>query len=221
MKLYHYAAELYTSLKTRRASGAASPEEIKRAEAAAKRFHDEGAYVDHISFFFDPIPSKTLANIYGPNHRAWSKGNRLFEYVIDTKALNDDILYRVVESVRKTAYLDKFSEENNWEDDNPATLAKWVAEINALQRKWGELGNSRFGLELQIAANAGKTEQAYVIASQREDFAEGRDKYAANVPHLMVYPSSGTVAITSISSLIMGNDKRTPVTSATPTSFRW
>lgn len=221
MKLYHYAPDLFTSLQTRRKSGLATAVEIKRSEESAKKYLSEGAYVDHISFFFDPIPSKVLANIFGPTHRAWAKGTKLFEYVIDVPALGNDVLYRVVESARKTAFLDQFSKDHNWEDDDPVLLMKYTKEINALQRKWGELGTGLINLERQIALNVGKTEQAYVIASQREDFEWGREKYAANVPHLMVYPSSGEVAISSISSLVMGSDTRVPVKSAHPASFHW
>lgn len=221
MRLYHYAPDRFASLQTRRKSGLASADEIKRSEESAKKYLSEGAYVDHISFFFDPIPSKTLANIYGPTHRAWAKGTKLFEYVVEVSALGHDVLYRVVESARKTAFLDKFSEDNNWENDDPAVLMKYIKEINTLQRKWGELGTGLVSLERQIALNVGKTEQAYVIASQREDFEWGREKYAANVPHLMTYPASGEVVISSISSLVMGNDTRTPVKSTQPASFRW
>jgi hypothetical protein len=221
VRLYQYAPDHFASLQTRRKSGLASADEIKRSEQSAKKYLSEGAYVDHISFFFDPIPSKVLANIYGPTHRAWAKGTKLFEHVVDVTSLGHDVLYRVVESQRKTAFLDEFSKDNNWEDDDPAMLMKYIKEINALQRKWGELGTGLVNLEKQIALNVGKTEQAYVIASQREDFEWGREKYAANVPHLMVYPTSGEVAIASINSLVMGNDTRTPVKSARPASFHW
>lgn len=221
MQLYHYAAKQFDALKTRRASGVATADEIRKAEAQAKKFHDEGAYVDHISFFFDPIPSKTLGQIFGADHAVWYPGSQLFEYVVDVEALGDDVLYRVVESLRRTVFLDKFSKDNNWESDDPAILSRYISQINALQKKWGELGRGIPALRSQILLNKGKTEENYLAAAARPDFADGKHRYASNVPHLMAYPTSGVVAYKAINKLVIGNDARTPVNLHSTPAMRW
>lgn len=222
LKLYHYAPELYPQLLTRRRSGKADAAEIKRSEASAKKYLDEGPYVDHISFFFDPIPADLLPKLYGPNHRAWFKGNRLYEYVVDVDILQRDLLYRVVESERKTAFYDKFVEEHNWIEDDPVLLMKYIREINALQRKWGELGREWSQFKQQILLNQGKTREAYIRASQRPDFEDGKQRYASNVPHLMVYPSPGIVEYSAVNTVVMGSDRRTPYKTKSINSFiKW
>lgn len=208
LKLYHYARELYPSLQTRRKSGKADGAEVKRSEERAKQYMSEGPYVDHISFFFDPIPADLLPTLYGPDHAVWFKGNRLYEYIVDVDTLQRDLLYRVVESERKTAFMDKFVKEHNWVDDDPVLLMKYIREINDLQRKWGELGRDWPDFKKQILLNQGKTREAFIRASQRQDFQEGRHRYASNVPHLMVYPSHGVIEYAEINVVTLGRNQR-------------
>jgi hypothetical protein len=222
LKLYHYAPDFYPNLQTRRKSGKADVAEIKRAEESARRLGLEGPYVDHISFFFDPIPADILPNLYGQDHAVWFKGNKLYEYIVDVDSLQRDLLYRVVESERKTAFLDKFAEEHNWVDDDPVLLMKYLKEIDTLQRKWGELGREWSEFKKQIQLNQGKTRSAYIRASQRDDFEAGRRRYASNVPHLMVYPSPGVIDYAEVNTVTLGSDRRIPYKPRTNNRFtKW
>jgi len=220
MKLYHYSKARFPELLTKRLSGA-SAEEIRKSEKQRDRHGFIGAYVDHISFFFDPIPSKTLADIFKNDHHTWYRGNALFEYVVDVNQFEVDVPFSVVESRNKTAFMDKFIEEHNWVEDDPVLLAKYLKELAKLEVEWGELGHSLSGLKKQIAKNKGGTKQAYLDAAARADFEEGRQRYATNVPHVMVYPKSGRAAFSELNRLIIGNDTRTPVVRANPASFKW
>lgn len=201
MNLYHYSKEKHPVLKTRRTLGMSMP----------KGWTGSDDYLDHISFFFDPIPSKTIATIFGSDHGFWYRGNRIIEHIIDVDTLEPDVRYHVVESVERTKLLDEFAEENNWEEDDPKLLAKWLI----LERRKGlanhEIGFTLSELKKQITQNKGITELAYVAASAREDFQHGKRKYAANVPHVMIYPKEGSIPVMSFNKLTIGDNTRTPL----------
>ena len=205
MKLYHYSKDQYNTLMTKRASGKATPEEIERAEKSAKRILMPGAsYVDHISFFFEPIPADILHNIYGKDHAVWYEGNELYEYVVNVDRLPEGMLYEVVESAREMAALDAFAKEHNWVEDNPALLRKWFAFILNEKVKWGEYGKSRSKLLYQIKRYQGRLRYEFLEAKQREDFQTNFHKYAASVTHLMVYPATGEIQYDVMNRVIIG-----------------
>ncbi|MNI29819.1 hypothetical protein D3C76_89690 [compost metagenome] len=220
MKLYHYAKTRFPELLTKRLSGA-SAEEIRKSEKQRDKYGFIGAYVDHISFFFDPIPSKTLGDIFKNDHSTWYRGNTLYEYVIDLGQFESDLGYAVMESRNKTAFMDQFIAEHNWVDDDPVLLAKYLKELAVLEAKWGEVGHSLSKLKQQVALNVGKTQQAYLDAAARADFEEGRHRYATNVPHLMLYPRSGKAQYSELNQVTIGSDTRTPILRAKPASFKW
>lgn len=198
MKLYHYSDTQYPTLLTRRMSGLPLPGGVKVSDN----------YLDHISFFFDPIPSKIMPDIFSKGHPFWFAGHRIFEHVIEVNELDAKIRFEVVESLKKTTLLDEFSEKNNWVDDNPQLLKQWEALIARESVKWGEVGNTRAQLKEQIRNNVGYTQPCFILASQRDDFQFGYNKYAANVPHLMLYPATGMIAVREVYELKIGSDYR-------------
>lgn len=220
MHLYHYSTTQYPELLTRRAAGA-SKKEIRESEKQRDRYKFIGAYVDHISFFFDPIPSRTLADIFKDGHHTWYRGNVLFEYVIDVDQFEADIGYAVMESLKKTSFMDQFIKEHNWVEDDPMLLAKYLKELDALSYQWGEQGYSLAGLKRQIELNVGKTKGTFLEASRREDFEEGRQRYATNVPHVMLYPKSGRANYSILNRLTIGSDTRTALVKPPLSSFHW
>lgn len=205
MRLYHYSKDQYDTLMTKRASGKATPEEIKRAEAGARRILMPGtAYVDHISFFFDPIPSEILGQLYGKGHPVWFNGNELYEYVVEMDKLPEKLLYEVVETEREVAALDKFVKDHNWVNDDPVLLKKWFAFILSEKLKWGEYGDDLGKLYIQAKRNSGNLTTNFLKAVQREDFKDNFTKYAASVPHLMCYPSSGQIQYDIMNRVVIG-----------------
>ena len=114
-----------------------------------------------------------------------------------------------------------FSKENDWTTDDPAILKKWLKLADMMQREWGELGNDPKILRNQIQLNSGKILEYYKAAVLDEDFEYNKMKYAANVPHLMLYPIDGEVKFDHVNSLVMGSDKRTPVVKVKPPSRNW
>lgn len=201
MKLYHYSDTHYDVLLTRRMTGQAAPEGVKVSDD----------YLDHISFFFDPIPSKILPEVFSKGHPFWYTGHRIYEHIIDVNELEDGIRFHVVESLMKTKLLDEFSEEHNWVDDDPILLRKWENLIAGETLKAGEAGRSRTRLKIQISKNTGITASCFIAASQRDDFHYGYNKYAANVPHLMLYPEGGKIIVREVNELKIGSDFRKKV----------
>lgn len=198
MKLYHYSTSQFAELQSRRKSGLPIPEVVKTSDD----------YLDHISFFFDPIPSKILPEIFSKGHPFWFAGHRIYEHVIEVNELDDHIRFHVVESLNKTKLMDECVEEWNWVDDNPQLLKQWNLLIDHMQLKWGEVGETRTKLKEQIRKNVGYTQSCFILAGQRYDFQDGYNKYAANVPHLMLYPDSGIIVIREVYELKIGSDYR-------------
>jgi hypothetical protein len=209
MLLYHYSKTRYPSLLTKRKVGLLSKEEIKKADSSDRLNLLPGhSYIDHVSFFFDPVPSVMLSRIFGITHPVWHTGSKLFEHIIDTTMLDDDVIYEIVESDKKTKLFDEFVEEHNWTYDDPKLLQQWKMLELRKKMEWGEIGRSRKGLELQIVENGGHLDKAFLKAYNRADFEENRMKYAANVPHVMIYPKGGEIEVIGVNSLTIGNNTR-------------
>jgi len=203
MKLYHYSKSLYDILKNRLRSGAADDKEIKEQTEWNKKINGPGIYNAHISLFFDPLPLTLLGQIFGAGHHTWVNGNELYEYVIDTNSLDEDIVYDVVESPIAVKTLD----ETEWVDTDEF-LIQHKKKINAIKINSGEIGKSKSKLEKEINKYKNKTKDFYIAASRRDDFKENFNKYAACVPHVMLYPESGTIKIESINIVKVGSDSR-------------
>lgn len=209
MLIYHYSNQLLSSLKTKAASGTMSLADVKKERLEAEKIQgEEWAYCDHISFFMEPIPAGLLPELFGDQHLVWFKGNKLYEYVVNTADLDVKIRFRVAESAKKTALYDQFSAEKNWVSDDPKLLKEWRILEDSTAWDWGEKGTKRSDLDKQILAHQDTIVDAFIAARGREDFEENRMKYAANVPHLMLYPEGGKIPIHKINQITMGNKHR-------------
>lgn len=202
MKLYHYSKKRYDVLKSRRVQGVCTKEEIEEAEKFALQYSSGGPYIDSLSLFFDPIPYILLPKIFKNGHHTWVKGNELFEYVINVDSLEKNINYYVTETPDDLKDLDKI-DDNKWEND-PNYSVEYFKHKFKRKQSTGEIGTSLSKLKDQIKIYAGGTEQSYIAASKRSDFIDNQNKYAASVPHVMVYPSNGIINIESTRKIKMG-----------------
>lgn len=205
--LYHYSTSLYNTLKTKATSGVLERREVLLERKRANKSIEKLAYCDHISFFFEPIPSKLLSELF-TEHPFWFKGNKIYEYIIEIKSLKNKIDYHVVESENKTLLYDNFVFENNWIEDDVILLDKYIQLENKMLYEWKEKGDSLKELMIQAKKHQGIIELAYKKAVNRYDFEENKNKYAANVPHIMLYPLNGEIIPLRIKELIIGSDKR-------------
>ena len=205
MKLYHYSKDKYEILMNKIKQGKFTEKELKEQIEYTKETNSPGTYLEHISFFFDPAPLHLLGLIFGKGHHTWFDGNKLYEYIIDVDSLGD-IPYNVVE----TPLCLKLLDNTEWVDTYEFFI-KYQKNKYKLQRANGEIGNTLDKLKHQITLFQGKTSQYYLAAKQRLDAKDNFDKYAACVPHVMLYPNNGTIAIESINKVTVGNNNRTPI----------
>lgn len=192
---------------SRSKSKLATKEEIIESIAFSKLTHSPGSYTDHISFFFDPIPSDIIGNLYKGLNDVWKNGNILIEHITDTRMLESEILFSLVESPADVSSLDSI----DWVDTDEFLL-EYKIKKEARKRNSGETGNGILNLENQIKKYKGSTTKAYIAASKRKDFLENITKYAASVPHLMLYPKRGFIEIEYINKVVIGSNIRKPVT---------
>lgn len=186
MKLYHYSKKKYDVLKTLEAQTPVTEKERKNAIVMRKARLNvpPGLYFEHVSFFFDKI-EKDHWKFYPPSHDVWFKGNELFEYEVDVSSI-DDFKWCIVETPEITAArLDVgLSNEEFWKIYKEINLRKYV-------------GHSSKGFEQAAKPFIGMTRK-YAEISVDEPNPENRAKYAAGVPHVMLYPKGGVIQYQSV-----------------------
>ena len=202
MKFYHYATSEFDDLRSRVAQGKGKlfimdrkPELLENLEGSLVKlldkvdFRDEWSYDRSISLFIAPLPLD-IANIYGGLHELWKSGEQFVEYELDLDNIPAGCAWRLVESPEKTKLL---YETQDWEavKDDKSLIAKYVKEIRAKEERMGYIGHGRESLEKVVKKFNKRTreymEKAYKIAlGYPED--GGFKKYAASVPHIMIYP---------------------------------
>ncbi len=200
MKIYHYSKELYTSLEVGLKRLQLSRFEITKARLQAAKYFNPGAYFDHISFFFDPVPLNIIGDLFRGENDFWKNGNEIIEYTIDVDSLDKNITYFVAESPSQVKTLDAIE----WVDTDEFLIA-YLEKQSIASIACGETGHTLTGLKEQIKRYKGTTTKYYKEAIKRNDFKENITKYAANVPHLMLYPSSGNIEIASHRSVMVGS----------------
>lgn len=188
MKLYHYSSERYTVLKTKRKQLKVT--EKDRIEAAKNKDLAIGPYYDHISFFFDPIPAKHMGYFFkGVPHEVWRKGAMLYEYVVESDNFNFG--YEIVET----------------EADYKQLITEWPTTPNITKEQIHQFKVNRFQRKLKTNETAktkenflkmanpyvGKLLENYKKAQRRYELDAERMKYAALVPHVMLYPDNGYI----------------------------
>lgn len=194
MLLYHYSKEKHPLLLTLEKQNKITKEERKQEE---KNFVEEckkhgyirpGYYFEHISFFFEPPPLDIISNIFPKDHPVWKKNNTLYEYIVDSRTINS-FKYEVAEFPEKTKiyYDDKISDKN---------YHKLIKDIIISNNYIGK--NSE---ELEVASEKflNNTRSFFEQIKEQPNYDEIKYKYAATVPHVMLYPILGTIKPKSIS----------------------
>ena len=198
--LFHYSDKLFHHIKSLRAQGHLTPVQIREAEKLAK-----GTilppYIDNISFFIDPLHLSAMPGYYDDKHTFYKHGKELFEYEVDTADLGE-LTYHLVESPEKTAML----------YDPSVDDAEFYAKMDEYNKSLKYIGNNVNDLDEVINKFKGTIDGYFHKVRSYPDFEKNLTKYAACVPHLMIYPKSGVVKYRQIHSVIMGDDHRWKVT---------
>lgn len=201
MYLYHYSSQPHTVLKTLRAQG--------HPDAFSEKYGPD--YGKHISFFFERPPLAHLGALFENQHPFWYAGHKVFEHQVVLEQLKD-FRYHLVESPEVMALFydpksDRLSDE------------AYFKKRTALEEQNGYQGTRIETLKKAIQKNKGQTRAQYLALPQRPNFEKIRLKYAATVPHLMLYPESGLIAVQKIEPVIIGNEAPALETLKSDTSF--
>lgn len=196
MFLYHYSKDEYPKLKSLN---------LRKVEDGDKDFPaDPMHYGNHISFLFEKIPlnlpSKTN-NMFSQ----WQKGSKLFEHVIDTKDLPVDLIYLITETPEKTKLL---YETQDWDKtkDNPALIAKYKEEIAVMEKKLNYSGTGRVDFVLNAKKfNSGILKHYVETMNLAKKYPDDGllDKYAACVPHAMLYVGQTPIKVTTSKQVVL------------------
>lgn len=193
-KLYHYSDVQMDVLRTLRKQGHTETPQYTGINSSRQKYYP-GDYIDHISFFLEPIPLDTIAACFKHNHRFWISGKELFEHEVDIKHLKD-FKYHLVESKLLTGLRDNVLDTSII--DNGSNFEQYLRLRNELQYVCGEIGDDNAALLEIQAASKGVTKECFEKIRMRADFDSIRDKYAATVPHLMVYPKTGLITVDAV-----------------------
>ena len=193
--LYHYSAEKHSVLKSIEKQNKLTHEDKEKWDKLAREFGRMGAYYQHISFFFEPIPLDIISKVFSGQHPVWYSGNVLYEHKVSIDDLGE-FSYELVESpeVTELYYNPRY---DNYSDK------EWIKLKNKITQENGYTSNTPEELINAISKNIGSVRDAYIQLPHRLNFQDIKLKYAATVPHLMIYPKSGMDNVTSVSKVVI------------------
>lgn len=197
--LYHYSKVRYDTLLSRELQLPTLTEvEREKGIKDAKEVWAPGPYFKHISFFTEEVPFEILGTIFGKEHHAWYPGAKLFEYKIDISTLSS-FTFRLAESELCQEMLSATKYANLPDGD-------WFELRYRRQVKAGEIGTTLSQLKKVILDNQGKTRQAYLKIRSQPNWEQIKMKYAASVPHLMVYFERGELSVKEVRRVTVGHE---------------
>lgn len=182
MILYHYSNELYPRLETKEYRG----EKIKDYKPASDLDKFLGNYNQHISFFLDPIPTSIMGKIYGKEHHTWFPGNVLYQYEIDSSTIGN-FRYYLVETPEKLKLF----------YDDTLTDEEYYIKYHKVIKDHLLIGSGNDSLERASKPYLGKTRSSIENVNKVSNWDSIKNKYAAAVTHLMLYPASGIINYSS------------------------
>lgn len=184
MFLYHYSKTKYKVLKTLEAQRTITAKEQTEAQELQKQRRNvpPGLYYQHISFFLEPLSTSHWRH-YPKNHPVWFKGNSLVEYTVDTSQIGD-FKWMLVETPEILELLQDpdLPDEVFWKQYVKINLSRYVGEGDK-------------GLDRVAKPFVGKMDRFLKLAKASN--WTNNNKYAAGVPHVMLYPKDGMVLFES------------------------
>lgn len=179
MKIYHYSAGDYPTLQTLNKQKEGLPKAILPKDVSEE-------YGNHISFFFDKVPLDIVGGIFGKHHKAWFSGSELIEYTVEVASIGT-FHYEIVESPEKTKLY----------YDDSISIVEYHRQLRAMNIAKGYVGGGPAEFIRAVKPLVNGTRKAYLEVPHRKNFKEIQGKYAATVPHVMLYPATGEVAYQS------------------------
>lgn len=201
MQLFHYSVERYGTLKTREKQGTVTEEDRQKDIQEHQDYYNKmgidrpGFYFEHISFFFERPPLERMSKVFPSGHDFWFKGNRVFEHIVDSSSIGS-FDFEIVE----------FPEKYDLYYNDNIDTATYVVKLKEATESLGYIGKGNKALELAVVNNKllNKTGHYYDLLKSRPNFDKIKNKYAATVPHVMLYPSTGIVRPFKIQQVVIG-----------------
>lgn len=180
MKLYHYSKEKFDELKSKNGQfGVPSTNKL--------------SYSDQISFLLEPVPLN-LPSLLENTYAQWQPW-KLFEYVIDTSTFNKDVPFAMWETPKAVDLLYNKQDWSLVKNDNMLRL-KYIEQMKQLMVKEGYQGIGVTDLNKVIGKfNKGIKDYYLKALALSKQYPEDQiqDKYAACVPHVLVYVGNNPV----------------------------
>lgn len=198
MNLYHYSKQKHSVLLTLEKQGLINPEDRKRAheqyvkECKLYKSLRPGYYYEHISVFYERPPLNKISACFDNRHKFWVKNDVVYEHVINSQDIGN-FVYEIVESPDKTRlYYDSISDKEYYKK-----LQTCISEKQLV-------GRNNESLEKALGEMSGLTEIYFELIKTRSNFEELLSKYAATVPHVMLYPMLGKIIPYKINKVVLG-----------------
>ena len=190
MKFYHYNTEEFDALLSTAIRGKGDIGNNPRA------------YNRNISLFLEPLPLN-VAEIFNNTHEFYRSGLTLIEHVVDSNAIELDILFTLTETPEKVALL--YGSQKWYEGMPEELIIANKKEIDDMEESKGYMGQGRLDM-IKACRSIPKGIEKYFMKSAKLHGKFPKDKinqkYAANVPHLMIYPK-GSIKVQSTKSITL------------------
>lgn len=177
-KLYHYSTDEYDYIKTLNQQNRVTKDSVRD-------------YGNSASFLFERIPLD-IGDIFAGDNPFWVSTTRLYEHEILLSDIETDINYHITESPQKTDLLYNKQDWTKVTKEN-GLVKTYLQQVNELELKLGYIGAGRNKL-LQIITKNNlhfglRDNYIKAVAMVRKyNEKENLEKYAALVPHVMLYP---------------------------------
>lgn len=152
------------------------------------------SYGNSVSFFFEPIPLD-LPQLFFNKNPMWVSGETLYQHEIELYTLEPDILYHIVETPRKTELL---YEVQDWSKvkSQPKLKDLYFNQVEKMEVRYGYRGKGVKKMLFVIRRDRLATgiryrfNEAVNIIEKHNEWETNGTKYAAMVPHVMLYPTT-------------------------------
>lgn len=180
MKLYHYSKERFSRLETKGYQ--------ETGHGSKGLSFTNLPYNCHISFFTEPLSLGVVSAAFNGEHAFWKPGAVLYRHEVNVKDCFPGI-FKIVESEEITNYY--------YDDSIDLDAAAWDEFVLKNLVKLGYIGKKEVELNRAIDKLKGATDRAYRKLPERPNYESLKGKYAATVPHVMLYPENGYVNVSS------------------------
>ena len=135
----------------------------------------------------DQLPLDIISKNFPSDHKIYKPGKKVFRHEVQIKSLEDNIYWRSVETP-----LDVFFYDHIWVNND--FYKKFYFRLLKLGKSLtGSEGTGKRSLLKVCDKYSGTYREFFSNLVEREDFGELSHMYAPTVPHIFLYPSSGTI----------------------------